>query len=102
VPTLQRPPQAQLATRDDTRSPLKVKPGWATHTPFPNFGKVEYFCDDGLTASQVFCPTGRDMPWRTACKRFKLSKCALNHSKITHRGFKQFYFARVEFPSLHQ
>jgi len=21
----------------------------ATHTPFPNFGKVEYFCGEGLT-----------------------------------------------------
>ncbi|WP_210324918.1 hypothetical protein, partial [Bradyrhizobium campsiandrae] len=43
VPTLPRPPQTRLATRDDVRSPLKTKPGWAKHTPFPNFGKAEYF-----------------------------------------------------------
>src|SRR3954463_8540607 len=43
VPTLPRPPQARLAIRDDARSPLKVKPGWAIHTTKPNFGKVEYF-----------------------------------------------------------
>ena len=43
VPTLPRPPQARLAIRDDVRSPLKDEPGWATHTIFPNFGKVEYF-----------------------------------------------------------
>ena len=23
--------------------------GWPTHTTFPNFGKVEYFCGEGLT-----------------------------------------------------
>ncbi|MHC2586511.1 hypothetical protein ACVIG9_000567 [Bradyrhizobium ottawaense] len=33
----------RLAKRDDARSPLKVKPGWTTHTSKPNFGKVEYF-----------------------------------------------------------
>jgi hypothetical protein len=49
VPTLPRPPQARLAIRDDARSPLKVKPGWAIHTTNPNFGKVEYFCMMGLT-----------------------------------------------------
>ncbi|WP_230646567.1 hypothetical protein, partial [Bradyrhizobium sp. Leaf401] len=31
------------------RSPLKDEPGWATHTPFPNFGKAEYFLEEGLT-----------------------------------------------------
>ncbi|BAC52152.1 blr6887 [Bradyrhizobium diazoefficiens USDA 110] len=50
---------ARLAKRDDTRSPLKVKPGWATHTTNPNFGKVEYFCRGGLTALRVFCPSGK-------------------------------------------
>ena len=43
-PTLPRPPQARLANMTTTRSPLKDEPGWATHTPIPNFGKVEYFC----------------------------------------------------------
>src|SRR5437899_10289374 len=43
---------------DDTRSPLKIKPGWATHTTNPNFGKVEYFRTDSLTTPQVFCPSG--------------------------------------------
>ena len=44
--------------QDDTKSPLKDEPGWTTHTPFPNFGKVEYFCGAGLTGWPVFCPTG--------------------------------------------
>ncbi|MET4799799.1 hypothetical protein ABIA96_002368 [Bradyrhizobium sp. LB11.1] len=44
--------------QDDSRSPLKDEPGWATHTPFPNFDKVEYFCEEGLTRWRVFCPTG--------------------------------------------
>src|SRR3954447_14235748 len=47
--TLPRPPQARLANMTTTRSPLKDEPGWTTHTPFPNFGKVEYFCVSGLT-----------------------------------------------------
>jgi hypothetical protein len=29
--------------RDDRDTPLFLGPGWETHTPFPNFGKVEYF-----------------------------------------------------------
>jgi hypothetical protein len=32
--------------------------GCATHTIFPNFGKVEYFWQAGLTAAWLFCPTG--------------------------------------------
>ncbi|MBB4371816.1 hypothetical protein GGD63_004617 [Bradyrhizobium sp. cir1] len=52
VPTLPRPPQARLANKTTTRSPLKDEPGWATHTPFPNFGKVEYFCANGLTRAR--------------------------------------------------
>jgi hypothetical protein len=47
--TLPRPPQARLANMTTTRSPLKDEPGWTTHTPFPNFGKAEYFCESGLT-----------------------------------------------------
>ena len=49
VPTLPRPPQARLAIKTTSRSPLLVEPGSATHTPKPNFGKVEYFRADGLT-----------------------------------------------------
>jgi hypothetical protein len=48
--TLPRPPQARLANMTTTRSPLKIKPGCAIHTPFPNFGQSEYFCRNGLTA----------------------------------------------------
>ena len=59
VPTLPRPPQARLAIRDDVRSPLKDEPGWATHTPFPNFGKAEYFCENGLTESLGVLPVGQ-------------------------------------------
>ncbi|MGY4368554.1 hypothetical protein ACVW1A_004619 [Bradyrhizobium sp. LB1.3] len=56
-PTLSRPPQARLAKRDDARSPLLVEPGCATHTPFPNFGKAEYFRTGGLTgATQARSP----------------------------------------------
>jgi len=50
--TLPRPPQARLANVTTTRSPLKDEPGWPTHTPFPNFGKAEYFCAYGLTEGQ--------------------------------------------------
>ena len=47
--TLPRPPQARLANVTTTRSPLKDEPGWATHTPKPNFGKAEYIYRRGLT-----------------------------------------------------
>jgi len=33
---------------DDEIAPLG-EPGWTTHTPKPNFGKVEYFRSEGLT-----------------------------------------------------
>jgi len=51
VPTLPRPPQARLANVTTARSPLD-EPGWATHTPKPNFGKGEYFWRSGLTAGR--------------------------------------------------
>jgi hypothetical protein len=51
--TLPRPPQARLANMTTTRSPLKDEPGWPTHTPFPNFGKAEYFHQCGLTPVRV-------------------------------------------------
>ncbi|WP_211434695.1 hypothetical protein, partial [Bradyrhizobium diazoefficiens] len=43
---------ARLAKRDDTRSPLKDEPGWATHTTNQNFCKSEYFHDEGLTGQR--------------------------------------------------
>jgi hypothetical protein len=49
VPTLPRPPQARLAIKTTTRSPLKDEPGWRIHTTNPNFGKAEYFCVSQLT-----------------------------------------------------
>jgi hypothetical protein len=62
--TLPRPPQARLANVTTTRSPLKDEPGWATHTPKRNFGKVEYFCAVGLTGgrhSERIRTTGRSL-----------------------------------------
>ena len=46
-----------------TRSPLKDEPGWATNTINPNFGKVEYFRERGLTAFAVSCPSGNGLFW---------------------------------------
>jgi hypothetical protein len=66
-PTLLRPPQARLAYRDDVRSPLKDEPGWATHTPFPNFGKAEYFRPDRLTDDRNRVDAG-EIPSRKATK----------------------------------
>ncbi|WP_247559707.1 hypothetical protein, partial [Bradyrhizobium sp. 138] len=58
VPTLPRPPQARLAIKTTSRSPLLDEPGWTTHTLKPNFGKAQYFCADGLTASPGVLPDG--------------------------------------------
>ncbi|WP_211434694.1 hypothetical protein, partial [Bradyrhizobium diazoefficiens] len=80
-----RPPQARLAKRDDTRSPLKDEPGWARRTPFPNFGKVEYFSEGGLTASQVFCPSGnRDAPriWEALNSTVVLAKARTHTARF--------------------
>jgi len=46
LPALPAPSRADAAAstaspardHDDVRSPLKVEPGWSTHTPIPNFG----------------------------------------------------------------
>jgi hypothetical protein len=38
----------------------------------------------------------------SAARVIEFYKRILNHSKIAHRTFKQFYFARVEFRLLHQ
>jgi hypothetical protein len=35
--------------RDDRDAPLFLGPGCVMDTPFPNFGKVEYFSPRGLT-----------------------------------------------------
>ncbi|WP_456623055.1 hypothetical protein, partial [Bradyrhizobium sp. P5_C12] len=76
-------PQARLATRDDTRSPLKVKPGWATHTPFPNFGKVEYFCEPGLT------------PDRNSNSTAKAGEAYRNAPVMKHTPRYPAYFLRI-------
>jgi hypothetical protein len=46
--------------RDDVRSPLKDELGWVRYTTFPNFGKVEYFYEEGLTGVAGVLPDGRD------------------------------------------
>ncbi len=43
---------------DDFTSPLLGEPGWATHTPKPNFGKVEYFRARGLTRGDTASRVG--------------------------------------------
>jgi len=57
-PTLPASTASPARENDDTRSPLKDEPGWATHTPFPNFGKAEYFCRKGLTGWRGVLPDG--------------------------------------------
>ncbi|PDT65537.1 hypothetical protein CO683_31665 [Bradyrhizobium ottawaense] len=46
--------------RCDVRSPLSSGRDGGEYAANPNFGKVEYFCEEGLTGSGVFCPSGRD------------------------------------------
>ena len=57
LPALPAPSRADAAAstaspardQDDDEIAPPGEPGWTTHTPKPNFGKVEYFCCDGLT-----------------------------------------------------
>jgi len=44
-----RPPQARLAIKTTQDRPSRMSWVAATDTIFPNFGKVEYFCGEGLT-----------------------------------------------------
>jgi len=44
-----RPPQARLAIKTTRDRPSRMSRDVATDTIFPNFGKVEYFCGEGLT-----------------------------------------------------
>jgi hypothetical protein len=77
--TLPRPPQARLANVTTTRSPLKDEPGWATHTPFPNFGKGEYFRGEGLTGEGRFARrAGLPLPLEQGIGRFP--------QRSNHRG----------------
>ena len=53
--------------RDDVRSPLSNGPGWRENAAIQNFGKVEYFCEGGLTGiwrELGVLPDGSD--WRRA------------------------------------
>ncbi|WP_206734339.1 hypothetical protein, partial [Bradyrhizobium zhanjiangense] len=45
--------------RDDRDTPLFLGPGCATHTPFPNFGKAEYFGRRALTHGLGVLPDGQ-------------------------------------------
>ena len=78
-PTLPRPPHARLAKMTTTRSPLKDEPEWATYTPFPNFGKVEYFSNDGIDSPAGVLPVGRYAPssLSTAARFFFVTKSKL-------------------------
>lgn len=49
APALPRPPQHRPASRDDREAPLWQGPGWRVNDINPKFGKVEYFCEVGLT-----------------------------------------------------
>lgn len=56
-PTQPRPPHPHPRSLRRTIAPL-LGPECATDTAIPNFGKVEYFCEEGLTGCGVFAPTG--------------------------------------------
>ncbi len=61
LPALPAPSRADAAAstaspardQDDLEIAPLGEPGWATHTLKPNFGKVEYFCKDGLTEADT-------------------------------------------------
>ncbi|MGY4330586.1 hypothetical protein ACVWWG_005003 [Bradyrhizobium sp. LB7.2] len=78
-PTLSRPPQARLYDHHDTWSPLKGEPGWATHTPKPNFGKAEYFRAGGLTGGDTDAVAAeiQELPW-LICNGSPRSKAGQN------------------------
>jgi hypothetical protein len=50
---------ARPACRDDRDTPLFLGPEWRLHTPFPNFGKVEYFRRHALTYGSRVLPVGQ-------------------------------------------
>src|SRR5689334_7725097 len=49
-----RPPQARLAIKTTRDRPSRMSRDAETHTTFPNFGKVEYFCGERLTGGGCF------------------------------------------------
>ncbi|WP_271520658.1 hypothetical protein, partial [Bradyrhizobium sp. CCBAU 53380] len=70
------------ASRDDREAPLWQGPGCRVYAINPKFGKVKYFCDEGLT--RVFCPTPRDAarvrPQRPFPLRCTIATLASSHS----------------------
>src|SRR4029078_9468727 len=84
MPTLPHTPADRLAIKTTTRSPLKDEPGWATHTPFPNFGKAEYFWSGYLTGGRVFCPT--DRPRNLRCESATVPAGQMPDKRISHCG----------------
>jgi len=58
VPTLPRPPQPGPRFERLANRPSSSGRAVSMYAAIPNFGKVEYFCEEGLTGGGVFCPTG--------------------------------------------
>ena len=59
VPTLPRPPQPGPRFERLANRPSSSGRAVSIYAAIPNFGKVEYFCAEGLTGYAVFCPTER-------------------------------------------
>ena len=57
--TLPRPPQPGPRFERLANRPSSSGRAASSYAAIPNFGKVEYFCGEGLTGYGVFCPTGR-------------------------------------------
>ena len=55
---LPRPPQPGPRFERLANRPSSTGRAVSTYAAIPNFGKVEYFCEEGLTGGGVFCPTG--------------------------------------------